>query len=193
MIIPPCCRTLRRANRRSGLIVARSEQGLCRVLCFSPRHDLTVPLDSAELRLVVDLWVEQFRTLGSMSFVNYVLVFENRGAIMGASNPHPHCQFGPMPRCPMKSVPNRIPSWNIASGSDHACCATTYSLNSRWESASFARTKALWPWFRTGRCGLLKRSFSAAGTSGHGSTDRPGMRPPGRHSETTHHPVRQSF
>ena len=77
----------------SGLIVARSEQGLCRVLCFSPRHDLTVPrLTPAELRLVVDLWVEQFRTLGSMSFVNYVLVFENRGAIMGASNPHPHCQ-----------------------------------------------------------------------------------------------------
>jgi len=63
----------------SGLIVARSEQGLCRVLCFSPRHDLTVPrLTPAELRLVVDLWVEQFRTLGSMSFVNYVLVLKPR-------------------------------------------------------------------------------------------------------------------
>ncbi|MGB9236597.1 MAG: UDP-glucose--hexose-1-phosphate uridylyltransferase [Terriglobales bacterium] len=77
----------------SGLIVARSEQGLCRVICFSPRHDLTIPrLSLAELRQVVDVWVEQYQTLGSMPFVNHVLVFENRGMIMGTSNPHPHCQ-----------------------------------------------------------------------------------------------------
>ena len=77
----------------SGLIVARSEQGVCRVICLSPRHDLAIPgLSPAELRQVVDVWVQQYQALGSMPFVNHVLVFENRGVIMGASNPHPHCQ-----------------------------------------------------------------------------------------------------
>lgn len=76
------------------LLVARSEAGICRVVCFSPRHDLTVArMNAPELRRVVDLWAEQYRELGEISFINYVQIFENRGAIMGASNPHPHCQI----------------------------------------------------------------------------------------------------
>ena len=77
-----------------GLIVARSERGVCRVICFSPRHDLTVSRMSAqELRCVVDVWAEQFADLASRSYINYVQIFENHGAMMGASNPHPHCQI----------------------------------------------------------------------------------------------------
>ena len=76
-----------------GLLVARSERGVCRVVCFSPRHDLTVArMDRADLRRVVDVWVEQYRELGSLADIHHVQIFENRGAIMGASNPHPHCQ-----------------------------------------------------------------------------------------------------
>jgi UDPglucose--hexose-1-phosphate uridylyltransferase len=78
----------------AGLLVARSEAGICRVVCFSPRHDLTVArMSVAELRIVVDVWAEQFRSLGSLAEIQHVQIFENRGALMGASNPHPHCQI----------------------------------------------------------------------------------------------------
>jgi UDPglucose--hexose-1-phosphate uridylyltransferase len=79
---------------RNGLIVAENEAGICRVVCFSPRHDLTVSrLSADELGRVVDIWSEQYRELGALPFINHVQIFENRGAMMGASNPHPHCQI----------------------------------------------------------------------------------------------------
>ena len=77
-----------------GLLVAESEPGICRVICFSPRHDLTLatmPLD--QIKLVVDTWAGQFRELGGLPSINHVQIFENRGSMMGASNPHPHCQI----------------------------------------------------------------------------------------------------
>jgi UDPglucose--hexose-1-phosphate uridylyltransferase len=77
-----------------GLLVAETERGICRVVCFSPRHDLTLPeLEPAALRQVVDTWAEQTEELGARAFINYVQVFENKGAMMGASNPHPHGQI----------------------------------------------------------------------------------------------------
>jgi len=77
-----------------GLLVAESEPGICRVICFSPRHDLTLAtMPSREIELVVNTWVEQFRELGSLDSIHHVQIFENRGAMMGASNPHPHCQI----------------------------------------------------------------------------------------------------
>lgn len=78
----------------SGLLVAQSESGACRVVCFSPRHDLTLArMSAAEVRAVVDAWAEQYADLGSQKAINYVTIFENRGAAMGASNPHPHGQI----------------------------------------------------------------------------------------------------
>jgi UDPglucose--hexose-1-phosphate uridylyltransferase len=78
----------------NGLFRAEAERGICRVVCFSPRHDLTLPeLDPAALRQVVDTWAEQTEELGARAFINYVQVFENKGAMMGASNPHPHGQI----------------------------------------------------------------------------------------------------
>ena len=78
----------------ADLLIAESEPGICRVVCFSPRHDLTISaMALADLRRVVDVWVEQYRELGSNPFINSVQIFENRGAMMGASNPHPHCQI----------------------------------------------------------------------------------------------------
>jgi UDPglucose--hexose-1-phosphate uridylyltransferase len=79
---------------RDDILLARAEPGVCRVACFSPRHDLTVArMQQHELRIVVDTWVDQYRELGAMPFINSVLIFENRGEMMGASNPHPHCQI----------------------------------------------------------------------------------------------------
>jgi len=79
---------------QDGLLIADAEPGICRVICFSPRHDLTIAnMEPADLRKVVDTWVEQFLDLGNRDFIGYVEIFENRGAMMGASNPHPHCQI----------------------------------------------------------------------------------------------------
>ncbi len=78
----------------TSLLEAHGESGVCRVACFSPRHDLTLArMSRAEIRLVVDLWTAQYQELGRLPSINYVQIFENRGAMMGASNPHPHCQI----------------------------------------------------------------------------------------------------
>jgi UDPglucose--hexose-1-phosphate uridylyltransferase len=75
-------------NEEDGLLVAESEAGICRVVCFSPRHDLTLPVMSiAEVKQVVDVWCEQFRGLAELPWAGHVQIFENRGALMGASNP----------------------------------------------------------------------------------------------------------
>jgi len=77
-----------------GLLVAETETGVCRVLCFSPQHHLTLSgMEPGDVRAVVDCWAEQYRELGSRGDIAYVQIFENRGAMMGASNPHPHCQI----------------------------------------------------------------------------------------------------
>jgi len=79
---------------QDGLLRAESEPGLCRVVCFAPRHNLTIAnMEAAGLRKVVDTWVEQYQELGARPEIGYVQIFENRGAMMGASNPHPHCQI----------------------------------------------------------------------------------------------------
>jgi UDPglucose--hexose-1-phosphate uridylyltransferase len=79
---------------RDGLLVAESERGVCRVVCFSPRHDLTLgAMDGPAIRQVVDTWIDEYTDLGGRDWVRHVLIFENRGAMMGASNPHPHGQI----------------------------------------------------------------------------------------------------
>ena len=73
------------------LLRAESQDGTCRVICFSPRHDQTLAeMPEAEIRNVIDVWAEQTEELGER--YRWVQVFENRGAIMGSSNPHPHGQ-----------------------------------------------------------------------------------------------------
>jgi len=70
-----------------------AETGVCRVICFHPRHDLTLPqMQVQEIRRVVDVWAETVIDLGWRPDINYVQLFENKGAAMGASNPHPHGQ-----------------------------------------------------------------------------------------------------
>src|SRR5882724_4712338 len=78
----------------NGLLLAQSEAGRCRVVCFSPRHDLTMArMAVPELRRVVDTWVEEFIALAGNPKIRSVQIFENRGAMMGCSNPHPHGQI----------------------------------------------------------------------------------------------------
>ena len=80
-------------NHKS-LFVANTERGICRVICFTPRHDQTLPeMEIGQIRKVVDLWVDEYRELGAKPFINYVQIFENKGELMGCSNPHPHGQI----------------------------------------------------------------------------------------------------
>lgn len=93
-------------QNEAGLLVAQSERGICRVGCFSPRHDLTIPrMSLEEIRRVIDLWTAEFQRLEQTGWVRHVQIFENRGALMGASNPHPHCQIwanASLPNAPAK-------------------------------------------------------------------------------------------
>ncbi len=75
-----------------GLLRAEGERGSCRVVCFSPQHDLTLGrMARDDVRRVIDVWAEQTAELGAE--YRWVQVFENRGEAMGASNPHPHGQI----------------------------------------------------------------------------------------------------
>ena len=104
-----------------GILVAEGESGICRVICFSPRHDLTLAKMSVpEIRKVVDVWDEQFKELGSRDDISYVQVFENRGEMMGASNPHPHGQIWAS-----RSIPNEVVSELAGQKTyleEHGCC-----------------------------------------------------------------------
>jgi UDPglucose--hexose-1-phosphate uridylyltransferase len=77
----------------SPLLHAERERGRCRVICFHPDHSLTLArMELADIVKVVDVWTEEYVALGRDADLRYVQIFENRGAMMGASNPHPHCQ-----------------------------------------------------------------------------------------------------
>ena len=78
----------------SPLLKSEPARGLCKVLCYHPDHSLTLArMTSEEIRPVVDAWTEEYVELASMAWIKYVQIFENRGAMMGASNPHPHGQI----------------------------------------------------------------------------------------------------
>jgi len=76
-----------------SLLIAEPETGRCRVICFDPDHSLTLSqMPLASIENVIRCWSDETATLGADPTINYVQIFENRGAMMGSSNPHPHCQ-----------------------------------------------------------------------------------------------------
>ncbi len=78
----------------SGLFEWASERGICRVICFSPDHSLTLSRMTVEgITSVIEAWSEQYAELAAKEFIGHVQIFENRGQMMGASNPHPHGQI----------------------------------------------------------------------------------------------------
>lgn len=79
---------------KENLLVYSSERGICKVIAFSPRHDLTLPeMDIQSLLAVVNVWHDEFVALSTKEWIKYIQIFENKGAIMGCSNPHPHGQI----------------------------------------------------------------------------------------------------
>jgi len=77
-----------------GLLTAKSETGICKVVCFSPDHSKSLAdMLPEEIKKVVTVWQKEYRELGGKPDINYVQIFENKGAVMGCSNPHPHGQI----------------------------------------------------------------------------------------------------
>jgi UDPglucose--hexose-1-phosphate uridylyltransferase len=78
----------------SPLFRSEPERGLCRVLCFHPNHSLTLArMAIPDIARVVDAWADETASISDLPWINHIQIFENRGAMMGASNPHPHCQI----------------------------------------------------------------------------------------------------
>jgi UDPglucose--hexose-1-phosphate uridylyltransferase len=85
------------------LLVARSEPGICRVICFSERHDLSLPhMELPAIRRVVEVWAEEYERLGARDDIGHVQIFENKGEMMGCSNPHPHGQIWAQQSVPLE-------------------------------------------------------------------------------------------
>ena len=80
--------------RGDALYQTRPAWGAAEVVCYHPDHSKTfVDLTDEEARAVVDLWAERYAVLGARPEVDHVLIFENKGSLVGTSNPHPHCQI----------------------------------------------------------------------------------------------------
>lgn len=87
--------------RDDELLKSEPESGRCRVLCFSPRHDLSLSrMATSDIARVVDAWAAESDAHAAMPEIAYVQLFENRGELMGCSNPHPHCQIWATSRVP---------------------------------------------------------------------------------------------
>lgn len=99
-LIPDIPQTKRSDNK---LLESKSERGICRVVNFSPRHDLTLAeMEEKDIFNVIETWQNEFKVLGANPFINHVQIFENKGAMMGNSNPHPHCQIWAQEHIPME-------------------------------------------------------------------------------------------
>jgi UDPglucose--hexose-1-phosphate uridylyltransferase len=90
-------------SQGSECFLAQAESGVCRVGCFSHRHDLTLPeLPQEQVEAVVRMWADETASIASLDFIGYVQVFENKGAVMGCSNPHPHNQIWATSQVPVE-------------------------------------------------------------------------------------------
>jgi UDPglucose--hexose-1-phosphate uridylyltransferase len=81
-------------GQKYKLLQAKTEKGICRVVNFSPRHDLTMAeMTETEIESVISTWQEEYRWLSKIPKIKHIQIFENKGSMMGNSNPHPHGQI----------------------------------------------------------------------------------------------------
>lgn len=105
---------------QDGLLISESESGVCRVVCFSPDHSLTLGRMAVnQIRPLVDTLTTQYAELLARPGIRHVQIFENRGEMMGCSNPHPHCQIWAN-----QTVPDEAASEHAAMADYHAAHQT---------------------------------------------------------------------
>ena len=97
-------KTSKSFHLHSGLLNAESETGICKVICFSPDHSKSLAeMSISDIKKVVAVWKKEYEQLGMLENINYVQIFENKGEVMGCSNPHPHGQIWSQ-----SSLPNEV-------------------------------------------------------------------------------------
>ena len=111
---------------QSDLLIAETERGICRVICFAPEHHLTLArMPVADIRRVVDTWCQQYDEIAGHDYIRWVQIFENRGDMMGASNPHPHCQIWASESIPNKAAREREAQMDYRAAK-HSCLLCDY-------------------------------------------------------------------
>lgn len=133
------------------IIKAESESGICRVICFSPRHDLTLAeMRTDDIKRVVEVWKEEYLRLGSLENVKHVQIFENKGELMGCSNPHPHCQIWAESSIPVEPAKEllRMRDYHRGKGKCLLCEYVAIEMESRerlvYENESFITVVPFW-------------------------------------------------
>lgn len=139
--------------KEDELLRAEPESGTCRVICYRPRHDLTMArMDHPVIERVIETWRQEYSTLGSTDHINHAQIFESRGLMMGCSNPHPHGQVWANSTIP--TIPANEARLQKAYMQKHDNCMLCTRICSeslkRTDKFSF-RTLPLLPWYRSGR------------------------------------------
>lgn len=94
---------------KNDLLIARSEKGICKVICFSPDHSLTIAeMPTSNIVSIIEQWIEEYESLKKYPFISYIQIFENKGEAMGCSNPHPHGQIWAQESIPMEPLKKDI-------------------------------------------------------------------------------------
>lgn len=153
-----------------NLLEAKSERGVCQVVCFSPRHNLSLAqFDHQAIRKVVDVWIRQNAELSEKSFIHYYLPFENKGEMMGCSNPHPHCQIWATETIPEEPAKELV-SFNTYLHAHQTCLLCDYlllelELQERvvCQNASFVGVVPFWAAWPFETLVMSRRHFSSFG------------------------------
>ena len=123
-----------KVGENENLFLYKPASGICRVVCFSPRHDLTIPeLSQYEVEAVVRTWAEQLSDLHSKDEIAYVQIFENKGEMMGCSNPHPHSQIWATSFIPNEPA-KEIAALSAYQAEHHSCFLCDYLEAERSET-----------------------------------------------------------
>ena len=142
-----------------SLLISEPENGRCRVVCFDPDHSLTLsqmPVESIER--VVEAWKAETATIGSDdASISYVQVFENRGAMMGSSNPHPHCQIWATGHVPDEPAAEGRGATRLLRNANGRTLLSDYLAQEKGGERMVCENESLRLSCRTGRSGRLRR------------------------------------
>jgi len=137
----------------NDLLIARSEKGLCKVICFSPDHSLTVAeMPTENIVKIIECWIREYEILSELPFVNYVQIFENKGEVMGCSNPHPHGQMWAQESIPMEPLKKQYHQQDYYMKNGRTLLSDYISLESQKKERLIAENKhfiALVPFWAT--------------------------------------------
>jgi UDPglucose--hexose-1-phosphate uridylyltransferase len=142
--------------QENDLLISQAERGTCRVVNYSPKHNLTLAqMKESDIEQVVSIWQGEFSVLGEKPYINNVQIFENKGSVMGNSNPHPHCQIWAQESIPMEIQKELKQFKAYSSRKKHGLLADYLKLELRlkdrmvFENSSFAVLVpywAVWPY-----------------------------------------------